>query len=144
MLELKDCTFEYSTKKIFEGLTINFKANAIYGVLGRNGIGKTTLFKILTNVLKVGKGQIQLHGVPLNPKDVSILQTAPFFYPYMKGRVIICCSHISESLTDSSDTIHFIQEGYQYELHEKNNYESLHLAIGKIIDSKIESLGAKS
>ena len=85
MLELKDCTFEYPSKKIFEGLTINFKANAINGVLGRNGIGKTTLFKILTNVLKVGKGQIQLHGAPLNPTDVSILQTAPFFYPYMKG-----------------------------------------------------------
>lgn len=225
MLELKDCTFEYPSKKIFEGLTISFKENAINGVLGRNGIGKTTLFKILTNVLKVGKGQIELNGVPLNPSDVSILQTAPFFYPYMKGeeylklvlgtmseraadlaavfnlpldelidnystgmrkkiafiavlcqdrpvlildepfngvdlegnelmkailkrekegRVIICSSHILESLTDSSDTIHFIQEGYQYELYEKNSYESLNLAIGKIIDSKIESLGAKS
>ena len=73
MLELKDCTFEYPSKKIFEGLTISFKENAINGVLGRNGIGKTTLFKILTNVLKVGKGQIELNGVPLNPSDVSIL-----------------------------------------------------------------------
>lgn len=225
MLEMKSCSFVYPSKKIFQDLNISFSSNEINGVLGRNGVGKTTLFKILSGSLKLSSGSILIDGKPLENKDVSVLQTDPFFYPFMKGReylllvlgemdkmafdlssifdlpldelidnystgmrkkiaftaalcqnrsvlildepfngvdlegnelmkailkrecqgrIVICSSHILESLTDCADSIHFIEEGFNYKTYPSSDFDALHLAMGAMIDSKLRILGAKS
>ena len=85
MLELKNLRFAYGDKTIFEKLDLSVSPNVVSGFLGRNGIGKTTLFKILSGELDALEGSIQWNGMDLKSTDVGILKTDPFFYPYMRG-----------------------------------------------------------
>ena len=49
MIEVKDMTFSYSTrgKDVFNGLNLYLESNAIYGLLGKNGMGKSTLLYLI-------------------------------------------------------------------------------------------------
>ncbi len=58
-LEVKNATFAYdSSRNIFENLTFSVKPYEIFCILGANGIGKTTLLKSLSGILKLKSGDI--------------------------------------------------------------------------------------
>ncbi|MEG3006099.1 MAG: ATP-binding cassette domain-containing protein [Oscillospiraceae bacterium] len=61
-IELKTISKSFKTHKIFDNLSFSFKGSTIYGVVGPNGIGKTTLFKCIVGLLDVDKGEILLNG----------------------------------------------------------------------------------
>jgi len=64
MLKLNNLHFAYAdSKDIFEGLSIEFQLNKVYGIVGENGSGKTTLFKLLMNRLQPQQGEIELRGL---------------------------------------------------------------------------------
>ncbi len=47
---------------VFNGLTITFEAGNIYGLLGKNGTGKSTLFKNICGLLKPRQGEVKVAG----------------------------------------------------------------------------------
>jgi len=52
MIALKDLYFDYKKKQpLFEGLNLKLVNGNIYGLLGKNGVGKTTLLKIIAGML---------------------------------------------------------------------------------------------
>lgn len=81
IIKLKQFTFAYGTKPIFDNVNLNIEIGQIYGIVGDNGAGKTTLFNIISGNIDIDKeNQI----LPL-PKDIAFLQATPYFYPYMTG-----------------------------------------------------------
>ena len=60
IVNLQDVGMQYDSRKLFDKLTINFAAGDKIGVLGRNGVGKTTLLKIITGQLKPTLGDIEI------------------------------------------------------------------------------------
>ena len=42
----------YGKHKVYEDLSLSFEMGKIYGLLGKNGVGKTTLIKIIMGFLK--------------------------------------------------------------------------------------------
>ena len=56
MIELKDFSFAYSKTPVFDGINLKFPKGAIYGLLGENGVGKTTLLKVISGLLKPTAG----------------------------------------------------------------------------------------
>ena len=48
VIESKNLTKSYENKLLFENLTFNLPPAGIVGIIGPNGVGKTTLFKLLT------------------------------------------------------------------------------------------------
>ena len=42
MIEIKNLTFGYGSRPVFRNLSVDFKEGSIYGLLGENGVGKTT------------------------------------------------------------------------------------------------------
>ena len=48
-LKIKNLNKSYETKEIFNDLNFTFESGKIYGLLGRNGAGKTTFFNILND-----------------------------------------------------------------------------------------------
>ena len=67
LLQLKNLSFAYhKNDPILENINIELPPNEIYHLRGSNGVGKSTLAKILTGILKVGKGQLFAEGKEYN------------------------------------------------------------------------------
>lgn len=63
MIQLKNVTFRYPRRKnIFADLNLELEGNHIYGLLGKNGEGKTTLMKLMSGLLFAQEGSIETLG----------------------------------------------------------------------------------
>ena len=62
MLLANNLSFQRNNKEIFKELNISLSPKKIIHLQGRNGIGKTTLIKILTNMLLPSSGEIYWNG----------------------------------------------------------------------------------
>lgn len=62
MFLANNISFERGERKIFSGIDLSISPNKIIHISGRNGIGKTTLIKILSNILLPKTGEIYWNG----------------------------------------------------------------------------------
>ena len=62
MIAIKDLSFAYSSEKVLDGISTTFEQGRVYGLLGANGVGKSTLFKLLCGLLTTKKGTIDIDG----------------------------------------------------------------------------------
>ena len=62
VVEVKDLTHYYGNKMVYEKLNFHIKKGSIFGLLGKNGTGKTTTINILNGFLKPKSGQCLILG----------------------------------------------------------------------------------
>ena len=62
-LEVKDLSFSYPDKSILHRLSFNVEKGDFLCVVGTNGTGKSTLLKLILNVLKPTEGSIKINGI---------------------------------------------------------------------------------
>jgi len=62
VVEIKNLTHYYGKRMIFEDLSFNIREGSIFGLLGKNGTGKTTTINILNGFLKPKSGQCLMFG----------------------------------------------------------------------------------
>lgn len=62
MLEIKNLSKAYGKTKVLTDINLNLEDNKIYGLLGRNGVGKTTLLSIISNQQKCDNGELKYGG----------------------------------------------------------------------------------
>lgn len=67
MIEIKDLAFSYGKTPVLKSITTTLEEGRIYGLLGENGVGKTTLLTLLCGLKKVCSGSITTDGQ--NPFD---------------------------------------------------------------------------
>ena len=62
IIEFSNVTLSYGKRLILD--SINFKINEgqIFGMLGPNGVGKSTIFNLITGLINTGSGQIKING----------------------------------------------------------------------------------
>lgn len=65
MLEVRDLRSGYGRIQILDGISLNVGAGEIVGVLGHNGMGKTTLLRTLIGEVRINSGQILLDGTDI-------------------------------------------------------------------------------
>ena len=56
MIDIKKFSFSYTKTPVFDNINLQFQKGAIYGLLGENGVGKTTLLKVISGLLKPTAG----------------------------------------------------------------------------------------
>ena len=56
MIEIKNFSFAYGKTDVFENINLQMKSGAVYGLLGENGVGKTTLLKNICGLLRPTAG----------------------------------------------------------------------------------------
>lgn len=61
-VELKNVTKKFKEKIVFENLNLNVEKDKIYALLGRNGVGKTTLMNIITTKYLPNEGEVNVLG----------------------------------------------------------------------------------
>ena len=62
MLQLTDINTYYGDSHTLRGVSLALPAGTALGLLGRNGMGKTTLIRALMGYVRVAQGQVQWHG----------------------------------------------------------------------------------
>ena len=69
MIEIKNLGFSYGSVPVLNNITMNLLPGKIYGLLGENGVGKTTLLTLLCGLKKMQSGSILADGrVPYERK----------------------------------------------------------------------------
>jgi branched-chain amino acid transport system ATP-binding protein len=79
MLQVDDVHTFYGDSYILQGVSIEVPQGAVVGVLGRNGVGKTTLIRSVVGFTKPRRGRIVFAGTdvtPLPPHEISHLGMA--------------------------------------------------------------------
>ena len=92
-LEIIDFSKSFDKKEIFNEVNFTFESGKIYGLIGRNGIGKTTFFNCLNNDISVNSGKFYLEDEfgrdELNYKDIGYITSTPVIPEFLTAREFI-------------------------------------------------------
>lgn len=101
-LSCRGLSFTYGASPVFEGLDADFPAGQITCIAGANGIGKTTLVRVLCGLAAPSSGSISLDGVPASRKTrrsacALVMQDTgrQLFSDTLAGELTIGASHAS-------------------------------------------------
>ena len=72
LLKIKDLCFTYEDgNKVLDGLNLTAHDGESIGIVGANGIGKSTLMKLLVGLYLNYEGELEVAGHPVNKKNLS-------------------------------------------------------------------------
>ena len=73
MITIKDLGFSYGDKAVLKNISMQLEEGRIYGLLGENGVGKTTLLTLLCGLKKPQLGSIDTDGKNPYDREPSLL-----------------------------------------------------------------------
>lgn len=98
VIETKNLTKIYGVQKSVANLNLHVQKGRIYGLLGRNGAGKTTAMKMLLGLTRPTSGEVKIWGKPLAKNEKNLLPRigglieSPDFIPISPPRKICASS----------------------------------------------------
>ena len=80
----------FGSQAALQDVSVSFEAGKIHGIIGRNGSGKTVLFKCILGLTPLTSGRILVDGRPIGggrtvPEDVGAIIESPGFLPHYSG-----------------------------------------------------------
>jgi branched-chain amino acid transport system ATP-binding protein len=66
MLEIRELHTHYGSSHIIQGIDLTVRNGEVFGIFGRNGVGKTTLLKTIAGWIKPTTGEIKFGGVRID------------------------------------------------------------------------------
>ncbi len=88
MVEVKNVTKKFKHVTALKDVSITFEQGKIHGVIGRNGSGKTVMFKCICGFMEPSAGEIYINGkrvIPARMQDIGIIIEDPGFIPGMNA-----------------------------------------------------------
>ena len=76
MIQIKDIDFRYPGSKhlVFRDFSLELKENNIYGLLGKNGTGKSTLLYLISGLLRQQQGTVLVDGISAQDRRAEMLK----------------------------------------------------------------------
>lgn len=91
VIETSQLTKVYGEQSVVNRVNLHVKTGRIYGLLGRNGAGKTTVMKMILGLTPITSGEVKVFGKKVKgqekkiyPRIGAIIET-PGFYPNLTG-----------------------------------------------------------
>ncbi len=88
VLEINNLSKNYGSIQALKNVSFSVPTGTVFGILGPNGSGKTTMLGIIMDVLRATSGSIQLFGhtpTATDRKKIGTLLETPNFYHYMSA-----------------------------------------------------------
>ena len=82
IVEFKNISLSYGNRLILDNISFKINEGEIFGMLGPNGVGKSTIFNLLTGLIKPNSGQIKINGIDVTQYPVY-LRTKKFQIGYV-------------------------------------------------------------
>ena len=116
MIEINNLTFRYpgNVVNVFENFSLSLEGNRVYGLLGKNGMGKSTLLYLMSGLLLPSQGSVMVDGIesgrrlPETLREVFIVPEEfelprmtledyvavnSRFYPRFSRDILVACLH---------------------------------------------------
>lgn len=127
MLEINHLYKSYGKTKVLTDVNLKLEENKIYGLLGRNGVGKTTLLNIIANQIKRDSGELKLFGQEIFEnsrvvEDICIVRERGIGVEDIKVKEILKKARILYKDWDEEFENHLVKE---FNLNIKKNYSKL-------------------
>lgn len=84
-LVVENLTKEYGNNLVLDDVSFTFESGKIYGLLGRNGSGKTTFFNCLDGLINYKKGKFYIDDTQINSNDIGFVLTSPMLPEFLTG-----------------------------------------------------------
>ena len=90
MIEISHVSKSFQTYRALDDVSLDIEKGKIYGIIGRNGSGKTVLFKCICGFLKTDSGEIKVDGKIIGkeieaPQNAGIIIENPGFLSAYSG-----------------------------------------------------------
>jgi len=82
ILSLKNISLSFKKRQILENISFDINEGEIFGMLGPNGVGKSTIFNLITGLIKPDDGQIFINNEEVNEYPIY-LRTSKFKIGYV-------------------------------------------------------------
>ena len=132
MIDIKNLGYRYSKKTcIFSELNLTFSPGKIYGLLGKNGAGKSTIIKNITGMLFPTEGSCKVFGAIPKKREVHFLKDL-FFVPeeyYLPNLTITELVKIYKDFYPNFDTNQF--DRYTEEFKIEKSKKTTELSLGQ-------------
>lgn len=88
--ETRNVSKKYGQQTVLDNVSLSCEAGRIYGLVGRNGSGKTVLLKCLCGILQPTSGEVIVWGQQVNsstdyPDNIGFIIESPGFLPHESG-----------------------------------------------------------
>ncbi len=87
MISVQNLTLNYGNHTVLKQINVEFDKGKVYGIVGKNGAGKTSLFRCMAG-LETFEGTINACHNPLK-NHLGLLLTEPFFFEKITGKEYI-------------------------------------------------------
>ncbi len=77
LLEIKDLNKSFDNKEILKDINLSIQSGKIIGLLGKNGVGKTTLIKLINDLLTPTSGEILINGQKIGVETKKVISYLP-------------------------------------------------------------------
>lgn len=89
-IEIKDLCKSFRKEKVLKNVSLSIEKSTICGIVGRNGSGKTVLFKCICGFLRPDSGEIRVRGKVVGkeaevPENMGIIIEQPGFLRHYSG-----------------------------------------------------------
>lgn len=109
-LEVVGLTKSFGEKEVLKDIDFTFESGKIYGLIGRNGVGKTTFFNSLNNDISIDEGSFYLENEfgkeRLSTNDIGYVVSTPIVPEFLTAREFLSFfMEINKDRIDSDKTI---------------------------------------
>lgn len=85
MIEIRNVTKSYDKMKAVDNVSVTIKENTVFGLIGTNGAGKSTVLRMVAGVLEPEQGEIAIDGIPVfdnmeAKRNIYFIADEPYFF----------------------------------------------------------------
>lgn len=107
LVQTNNLTKWYGKHKVINSLNLSVKKGEIYGLIGRNGAGKTTVLRLISGLAKATEGNIRLfekndHDTIYMQNRIGVLIENPGIYPNMNARENVKLKCLAKGISSKS------------------------------------------
>lgn len=90
IIEVNEVYKKYDDATVLDNVSLEIEKGKIYGLVGRNGSGKTVLMKCICGLIKPTSGEVKVAGKTVGkdvdiPEDIGVIIETPGFIPNYSG-----------------------------------------------------------
>ena len=80
IIEFENVSLSYDNRLILDNISFKVNQGQIYGMLGPNGVGKSTIFNLITGLIKPSSGNIKINGEIANNLNARLIRDGNVLY----------------------------------------------------------------